>query len=100
MSHFIFAAIYRETFGQGTSELAGSEAYLVMFLLGLLSGVFLLGAFLVWHNLRTKKEAELPADALELMDEVHSGASDIEDSRSAKESPSWEKEADWWKDSS
>tara|TARA_R110002096_G_scaffold403766_4_gene601384 strand:- start:25916 stop:26224 length:309 start_codon:yes stop_codon:yes gene_type:complete len=101
MTGLVFAAIYRETFGQGANELVGSEAYLVVFLLGLLTGIFGLGALLVWQNLRSRARTELSKEDQEMLDGLSPDESNEftcrpEVSEEALKVP-WEREPDWWR---
>ena len=96
------AEMYGKNFGFGASELANVEAAFVLFLLGLLTGLALLGGFFVWIARRECRR--LPEATQDLMEETRE-----DEPAQLKQSPSglsvapneshapWEQDPDWWK---
>ncbi len=92
----MIAAIYREHFGQGTNDLVATESIFVVFLLGLICGVLLMGAFFIWNARRECRRRKLPLETEELFRELR------DDNRAQNDPPAeqepWSRGPDWWKE--
>lgn len=91
-------ALYGDDFGFGAGEFASVEGGLVMFLLGLLCGVFLLGGLFVFLIRREKRQ--VPEETEQLLREFEDEGDDFGVKPSLREPErreAWERDGDWWK---
>ncbi len=94
------AAIYRETFGQGTSDLAPGESAAVLFMLALFFGMILAALALIWLAKR-ERDRRLPSETQDLLEELRDRPDPARtgpSQESAKEHRDpWERDPEWWR---
>jgi len=103
----ITAEIQGKAFGQGASEMAGVENMMVVFMLGLITGVVAMTVFFVFLSWWERRKRQLPDETEQLLQEMEEDFEEPKPSnpfrRSSQAQPEeepsdpWERDPDWWR---